>query len=204
VLPALLVACVSAGAVAVSAKRLRTVTALLPPDPGSLRSAVRSGSRDAIASSIRRLFSDEEARATLSQSLFDGSAPDAAIATLNEHLGDIARVLAVGHGIPRSSGRVALASGTLAAVLELVASFSARAGVAWAPALWEFVAGAVGAAVAFELDRRSLARAERVRAAWDEVAAVFAGRLGQSGGGKGTLKASRRVSLPSRGETQAE
>jgi hypothetical protein len=204
VLPAVLVACVSAGAVAVAARRLRAVTALLPSDPGSLRSAVRSGSRDAIASSVRWLFPGEDACAILSQSLFDGSAPEAAIATLNEHLGDIARALAVGHGIPRSAGRVALASGTLAAVLELVASVSARGGAAWATALAEFLAGAVGAAVAFELDRQSLVRADRVRAAWDEVAAIFAGRLGQGKGGRGSLRASRQASSPPRGGTQAK
>lgn len=184
-LPALLVACVSAGAVAVSAKRFQTVTALLPSDPGGLRSAVKSGSRDAIASSVRRLFPDEEACEILSQALFDGSAPGASILTLNEHLGDVERVLTVGHAIPRSSGRVALASGTLAAVLELVASVSTPAGAAWGPALWEFVAGAVGAAAAFELDRRSRVQAEGVRAGWDEVAAIFAGRIGQGGGRRG-------------------
>jgi broad specificity polyphosphatase/5'/3'-nucleotidase SurE len=191
VLPAVLVACVSVGAVAVAARRLRAVTALLPSDPESLRSAVRSGRGDAIASAVQRLFSDEDARAILSQALVDGSPPDAAIAALNEHLGDVARALSLGRTIPRSCGRVALASGTLAAVLEVTASVSARIATAWAPALWEFAVGAAGAVAAFEIDRRSAAGADRVRAAWDQVATVFVNRLGPASASTGKRSASR-------------
>ena len=130
-----------------------------------------------------QLFVDEGDQAVLSRALLEGSSRDLAIATLNEHLGDVARALTVGRTVPRSMGRVALAAGTLAAVLEVGASVSSSSGAAWAPALWEFLAGCVGAAAAFEIDRRSEVLAERVRAGWDEIAAVFEKRLGAPGGG---------------------
>ena len=144
-----------------------------------------------MAAAIGQLFVGEGDRAVLVRALLEGSSPDVAIAALNEHLGDVARALTVGRTVPRSMGRVALAAGTLASVLEVGASVSSSSGAAWAPALWEFLAGCVGAAAALEIHRRSEVLAERVRAGWDDVAAVFEKRLGAPGGARGHAGAPR-------------
>ena len=177
-LPALIVASVSTAAVFIAARRLRAVTVLIPAEPGALRAAVRSESPSAIHLAVRRVFPDEHDAAVLCGGLEDGAVSAQAVATLNEHLGDVASGLAAGRNAPRAMARAALASGTLAAVLELSGSVASATGASWAPALWEFFAGAAGAAAAFEIDRRSAVREERARAGWDEIGAVFAGRLG--------------------------
>jgi len=170
---AALVGCVSAAAFFVSAARLRELERLLPKSPSALRGALLARDEAAVRRAVQELFVAEAfEHEALARALLGGSSKEEAVATLNEHLGDVARELSVGRTVPRAMGRVALAAGTLAGVLQVGSTVSSRAGVLWAPALWAFVAGCIGAGAAFELDRRCRDLSERVKAAWDEVAAV--------------------------------
>jgi hypothetical protein len=173
VLFAVLVACVSATALALGATRLRAVAKLMPSSPSALRAALRARDQQAVQGAVQGLFAAQDFdHDILTRALLDGTSADAAVAALNEHLGDVARGLSVGSTVPRAMGRVALAAGTLAAVLQLGGSVSTAAGAEWAPAAWQFLAGCVGAGAAFEMDRRCGALSERVRRGWDEVAAL--------------------------------
>jgi hypothetical protein len=159
------------------------VTRLLPRAGEGLRVGVSSANAESVKAAVVELFDDEDDRAVLVRALLDRSDRNRAIATLNEHLGQVERALEVGRAVPRAIGRAALASGTFAAVVEFGGSVSSARGAAWAPAIAEFLAGAVGTALTLELDRRSAAQAHRVREAWDKIAAVFARRLGDDGPG---------------------
>lgn len=167
------VGCVSATALAIAAMRLRAVAKLLPNSPSTLRAALRTRDQAAVHGAIQGLFPAEGfEHDVLTKALLDGSSTGAAVAVLNEYLGDVARELAVGRTVPRAMGRIALAAGTLAGVLQIGSTVSSPSGATWAPAVWAFVAGCLGAGAAFEMDRRCGALSERVRAGWDEVAAL--------------------------------
>lgn len=170
---AALVGCVSAAAFLISAARLRELEKLLPNSASALRAALLGRDETAVRRAVEGLFATEDfEHDLLARALLDGSSKEAAVAILNERLGDIARELAVGRTVPRAMGRVTLAAGTFAGVLQIGSTVSSPSGVLWAPAMWAFVAGCVGAGAAFEMDRRCGATSERVKVAWDEVAAL--------------------------------
>ena len=110
----------------------------------------------------------------------------AAVARLNEALGDVARELDVGAEVPRTATRVALASAMLFGLVELARRLpeGGAAGMPWA--LAALAAGISSAAVCLLLGRSAQARARRARDGWDRLSRILTRLLDGSGDVGGT------------------
>lgn len=92
-----------------------------------------------------------------------------AIAAINEKLFEVATTLDRGADLPKAAARIALASGTLFALLELAGGLS-RGQVSWGPGLVAFMGGLAAAGVCAELGRLAKAQERRCRDAWNRFA----------------------------------
>lgn len=86
---------------------------------------------------------------------------------LDELVRDVDRETRVGSELPRSLGRVSLASGTALALLALIDRPGAPS---WVAAVVAFTAGVVGTVVVSLLGRLADGRARQVREHWSNVA----------------------------------
>jgi hypothetical protein len=160
---------VAAGCVLLSMQRLRSVTLLVRQDPEralegfkpatrerGLQIAARGGSIGALVGEVL-------------------GAPDRAhaIATINERLADVGAELDRGADVPKAAARIALAAGTMFALLELARGLS-HGTVTWGWGVAAFAGGLVGAAASAELGRLTKAQAERCREAWNRLARLLA------------------------------
>jgi len=93
----------------------------------------------------------------------------AAVATLNEALGDVARELDVSAEVPRSATRVALASGGLFGLVELARRLPDEGVSGAGTALVAFGGGGVAAVICLILARSARERAFRCRNGWDRL-----------------------------------
>lgn len=104
----------------------------------------------------------------------------AAVAALNEALGDVARELDVSREVPKSATRVTLASGALLALVELGRRLPDGAASAMAGALPPVAAGVVGAAICWSLARVAEQRGRRARDGWDRLGRILERLLTES------------------------
>ena len=172
---------VAAACVWLSAKRLALVTLIE-------RGAVASDGLD--RASRERLFAKLPPDGPLARTAAEVlSAPShqAAVATLNEALGDVARELDVSREVPKSATRVALACGALLALVELGRRLPDDGASALAGALPPMAAGAVGAAICLILARSAEQRGRRARDGWDRLGRILERLLAESDnvGGRG-------------------
>jgi hypothetical protein len=145
-----------------------------PRDAELVEKKLRSTDDAEVASAIRETFADA-APAMMDALTTTVPAMKQSAAALDEHLGDLDRELSAGRAVPAAAARVALLSAGLGAVIELLQDLSGR-GIAFAVAAG--AVGVAGAAVCFELGRRSAAKALELRAVWDRLAGAAALRLG--------------------------
>jgi len=132
-----------------------------------LRRSARSG----------RPFSESESASRLLPALVKASTHDALVAEFNEVLADVSRELDVGAALPASAGRIALMTGTLLAVIELIRSLPETGpSIGWA--LGAFCGGAAVALSAGLMGRVSDREAARSRAAWNEIGRELSPRSG--------------------------
>lgn len=170
-------AAISAAAVAVAARQLVRLGRLRPPRAPGLEEAARGGDPEAVAAALDELFPSG-----WSPSLADallGKASGAAVAELNEVLGDIDGELRASEGVPRSATRIALFAGAFGGIVELLPTVGAGQ-PSYGPAVAAAGFGILGAILSAELGRRSKERVGDVRSEWDQVATAFSRRLGKS------------------------
>jgi hypothetical protein len=175
VLVTALVGCVGVVAVVVAVRALRTVNALVP-DVAPLRRAMLADDGAAIQVAVRRLFPSDADVDALEAALARSDARLAAVAALNDHLGDVDRtLLSSARELPRSVARIALSTGALGAALEIGSARAAPLGLRGAIAA--LLLGAISAGVVLEVGRRARAAEGLARAGWDEVSRIFSRRL---------------------------
>ena len=172
-----LVACVGVVAIVVAARALRAVNALVP-DVASLRRATLADDGAAMRVAVRRLFPPDADVDALEAALARSGARLAAVAALNDHLGDVDRTLrSSARELPRSVARIALSTGALGAALEIGAARAAPIGLRGAIAA--LLVGALSAGVVLEVGRRARAAETLARAGWDEVSRIFSRRIAE-------------------------
>jgi len=173
-----LVACVCATAVIVSVRALARVNALVP-DVAPLRRATLTDDGASIQAAVRRLFPPDTDIDALEAALGRSSARVAAVAELNDHLGEVDRTLRVSaRELPRSVARIAFMTGALGAALEIAAARGDPGGLPGA--ITALVIGAVSAGAVLEAGRRARVAEERARSGWDEVSRIFSRRIGSA------------------------
>lgn len=160
---------VAAGCVLLSVQRLKSVTQLVRRGPERVLEAFKPPTRERAGEIAAR---GGDLAALVGEVL---GAPDRAraIAILNERLADVGDELERGADVPKAAARIALASGTLFALLELAHGLQQQA-VRWGWGLGAFLGGLAGAAVCAELGRLTKAQAERCREAWNRLAKLLA------------------------------
>lgn len=165
---------VSGACVWVSVKRLGLVTGI---------------ERDAVASEGLERAGRERLLAKLpstgelgrvAREVLDAPGRAAAIASLNEALGDIARELDVSREVPKSATRVALASGGLLGLVELGRRLPAEGAASLAAAGPPFAVGVVGAFACVLLGRAAEDRGRRARDGWDRLGRILERLLAES------------------------
>ncbi len=176
----LLALLVSAACIRVSAKRLALVTRI---------------ERDAVASDGLERASRERLLAKLppdgqlarvAREALEAPGRAAAVASLNEALGDVARELEVSREIPKSATRVALAAEALVGLVELGRRLPEEGPMALVSAGPPFAVGLVGAVACILLGRSADERGRRARNGWDRLGRILERLLGESdnvGGG---------------------
>jgi hypothetical protein len=102
-------------------------------------------------------------------------APDRQHAELNEQLTAQERSLSVGAELPQASARIALATGTLLAIVELARTLPGGGPTLWP--VYAFGGGFIAAGVALMLGRAAKKRLDRRRQAWNHLARVLIGRF---------------------------
>jgi hypothetical protein len=154
--------------VAVAVRRWRMLLRLSPrPQPAPGASSARARAELAAAELV-----GPQAAARLVSDVLDAPTRKHSVAELNERLSDAAREIDVGREVPRSAARVALASGTLLAVIELVRTLpEGQASVKWA--LVAFSCGLASAMGTRYAGRLADSRAEQLREAWNELARML-------------------------------
>lgn len=120
-----------------------------------------------------QLGPDPDAAATLRS-----TDPAERIAALNERLGDVSLALGQIAPVPKVAARIALAWGTLVAIVRL--SGDVRVGDPTPVPLVVFAVGASGALACAELARRTSASGEKVRKEWDSLSAALSKEMGLS------------------------
>ena len=148
---------------------------LAPRNADLVEKKLRSTDDAEVTSAIRDTFADAASAMVDALTTKTAAATRQSAVALDEHLGDLDRALSAGRAVPAAAARVALLSAGLGAVIELLRDLSGR-GIAFAVAAGAI--GVAGAAVCFELGRRSAARALELRAIWDRLTGVAALRLG--------------------------
>jgi hypothetical protein len=129
-------------------ERVQTLTGeLRGPDPTR-----RVGGADELAGVTREVLA--------------AGTPELGYALLDEHLADVARELDVGAAVPRAAARIALASGTGLAIVDIATELPKVA--LGSPAV-AFLAGIGGATLAGALGRLADARSEALRIAYDDL-----------------------------------
>jgi hypothetical protein len=93
----------------------------------------------------------------------------AAVAVLNEALGDVARELDVSAEVPKSATRVALAAGGFFGLIELARRLPDEGVSGAGTALGAFGGGVVAAMICLALARSARERAFRCRNGWDRL-----------------------------------
>lgn len=156
---------VGAGCVLLSAARLKSVTQLVREGPGRVLEAFRPVTRERAG----EIAAQSGGIAALVGEVLSASDRAHAIAAINVRLADVGAELERGADVPKAAVRIALASGTLFALLELARGLT-HGEVRWGWGLGAFAGGLVAAAVSTELGRLTKAQAERCRGAWNGLA----------------------------------
>lgn len=156
----------------VARRRLATVVRLRARDAGGLTRAIRSRAREDLARA-RAGARPDSFEALVLEAVLSEEAKSVRVAIVNEHLGDLDRVIDAQRDVSNVIGRAALMSGTLASVVELAMTLPSAGGPAWAPAATSFVFGIAGWATTGEMERRARSLSNRVRAEWDGIAAAL-------------------------------
>jgi len=118
---------------------------------------------------VLQRLAPESPMGSLSREVLEAPSERAAIATLNEALGDVARELDVGREVPKSATRVALATGTLLALIEIGRLLPQGAARALPTAGGSFAVGLVGASLCLLIARGADDRARSARDGWDRL-----------------------------------
>lgn len=174
-----LAVCVSAGSVAAALRELARTGRASPADAAGILRDLRSDEPAVVEAAVRRAF--PEADPALARAVLQRSSREEGVAILNEQLGDLSRELTAGRDVARGALRVALFAGTLGGVLEFARGLSVGGGSARVEASGAVIMGVAGAAACVEIGRRTLARADRSRAAWDRIAAAVGRHLAADG-----------------------
>ena len=127
--------------------------------------------RPEVARAAARLLGEHAAEELL-HDVLDAPSRRHAVAELNEHLSEAARSIDLGAEVPRSAARVALATGTLLGVIELVRTLPGG-GVSVGWALGAFGCGAASALATQYTGRLADCRARQLRDAWNALAAAI-------------------------------
>ena len=171
-----LVACACSAAVVVAVRARRAVNALVP-DVAPLRRATLANDGAAIQVAVRRLFPEDADVDALEAALVRSSARLAAVAALNDHLGEVDRTLRTSaRELPRSAARIALSTGALGAALSIGGARGAPG--ALGGAVTALLIGAISAGSVLEVGRRARGAEGRARAGWDEVSRILSRRIG--------------------------
>lgn len=112
----------------------------------------------------------------LCREVLDPATSVAALGELRIALSEVARDAANARNVPRAASRIALALGTLMALLEFARALRAGDGIP-VSAVASFVGGFVASALAGWFGRQARARAAARERAWTELAAALARKL---------------------------
>jgi len=176
VIAAVLAAVISAAAVAAAFRQLLAVGRLRPQQPSLLEEAIKTNDASRVGRALDVLFPSGWSPA-LADLLLRGEAKEAAVAELNEQLGDVDRDLRRGGDVPRSAARIAMFAGVFGGIVELSRAVGTEF-PDYRGAISALGAGLVGALVSAELGRRTRDRVGDVRSEWDRVATLFARKVG--------------------------
>lgn len=164
----LLAWCVGIGCVVVALRRLRVVGAIE-------REAIAcEGLERASRERVLAKLDESSAQGRAAREVLEAPSRPAAIARLNEALGEVVREIDIGAEVPRSATRVALASGGLTGLLELARRLPAEGAASLPWALAAFSAGIVCAGVCLVLGQRAETGARRARDGWDRLSRILA------------------------------
>jgi hypothetical protein len=167
---------ISAAVVAGTLRNLLRLGRLRPTGRGALAEAVRSAERGDVERALDALFPTGWSPA-MCDALVLGEPLPAAVAELNEQLGDIDRELSAADGVSKSAVRIPLFAGSFGAIVELLPTVGVPL-PDYAPAIAAVGFGIIGAAIGGELGRRTRDRVGDLRTEWDQVASVFSRRFG--------------------------
>jgi hypothetical protein len=149
-----------------SVRRLRQLPAAGHGDVQAALQALRPSTRAQLEQVVRGL-PDASPVAELLLRVYEAPTRDAAVAETNLQLAEVSRELDVQAEVPRSSARIALASGTVLALLRVIGDLNAGQPGGWLWALAPFAGGTLSALICAQLGRMAGERARSYREAWN-------------------------------------